>query len=213
MPMGHYVDAMRNNWRLRTNQASTVLQSFASNVDSHRVSMFNSRLMEEYDSGNVNEALSLFKLDWSNDTQREMLKSHPYAILSGLSFTTIEYEPSTTKSPENEYPLSVKSILAVAAPRTIHSGDDAESGSKRKRRRKEPPEDGSTYVLVYLGTRKPDFYKRFENHGMIPGLNAYAMHSKSLAPVSPKRQSSHSKSPSDFSLNKSQDTLMTEFTI
>ena len=120
--------------------------SYAS--DPSRAAVFNTKLHDEYNLGHVKEAVSLVRMDLTEDWVLDFTRRYPWVLLPSVKFT-----------------------------RCDEIDKNGAAGSKRKRRRKTDGEaDGYQYALVYLGKRKMEFYRHFERIGLVPGLNATSWH-------------------------------------
>jgi hypothetical protein len=184
LPNGGYVDAIRNQWRLSDGTPAKVLLTMANPIDSQRVSMFLTKLTEEYETGNVSEALVLFKLDWSVPAQREVLRDCPWVLITNIKFASEEYEVAKNlPSPEDGFPLQVNAIRQI--PGQVR--EDESIGVKRKRRRRADAQTEASFVLAYFGQRKNDFCRFFERY-LVPGYNTYSFKKELRTPSKQKLQ-------------------------
>lgn len=140
---GSYLDASNSSWEA-PNTEGTVFLNVSYGADPARAAVFNLKLQEEYQIAHVREAISLIRMDLSEDWVVEFCRKYPWVMLASIRFTRCD-------------------DIAIDG-----------SNKKKRRRKADAEVDGYQYALVYMGKRRNDFYRHFERLGLAPGLNSMA---------------------------------------
>ncbi|KAJ3341833.1 hypothetical protein HDU93_003954 [Gonapodya sp. JEL0774] len=123
-------------------------------ADPTRAAILNQKLADEYAIGRISEAISLIKLDTSQEFVVDLIREYPWVLITDIRFTLAD-EYSTEVTP----------------PATPTENTDPIHQRRKRRKKSEIEQDGCAYALVYLGKRSQEFYHHFESLALVPGLN------------------------------------------